>query len=106
MDLSVQHYHEEYDLIPQQLEGLLKQTHNTHVPVSQTLLPSTDGEKRVAALEIMLCTPAVRSLIRENKTHQIASIIEVNHNEKMQTKRQPVEQLITDRDALELIDEH
>ncbi len=41
--------------------------------ISQTLLPCTDGKGRVGAYEIMIATPAIRNLIRENKTYQIPS---------------------------------
>jgi len=44
--------------------------------ISQRLLPTRDGKGRVAAMEIMIATPAVRNLIRECKTHQISSIIQ------------------------------
>ncbi|KXZ38930.1 twitching motility protein PilT [Alkalithermobacter thermoalcaliphilus JW-YL-7 = DSM 7308] len=44
--------------------------------ISQQLLPTLDGKKRVAALEIMIATPAIRNLIRENKTHQIQTAIQ------------------------------
>ncbi|WP_425061344.1 type IV pilus twitching motility protein PilT [Sporomusa carbonis] len=44
--------------------------------VAQQLLPRRDGTGRVAALEVMLATPAVRNLIREGKTHQLASVIQ------------------------------
>jgi twitching motility protein PilT len=39
--------------------------------VCQTLLPRTDGRGRVVAVEILVPTPAVRNLIREDKIHQI-----------------------------------
>jgi len=44
--------------------------------VSQTLLRRTDGPGLVAAFEIMTCTPAIKSLIREGKTPQIYSLIQ------------------------------
>jgi twitching motility protein PilT len=44
--------------------------------VSQILLPKADGSGRVAALEIMLMTPAIKNLIRESKTHQVMSQIQ------------------------------
>jgi twitching motility protein PilT len=43
--------------------------------LAQQLIPSTDN-KRVAACEIMVGTPAIANLIRENKTYQIPSMIE------------------------------
>jgi len=44
--------------------------------VSQTLIPRLDGKGRVCAFEIMIATPAIRNLIRENKTYQITSEIQ------------------------------
>ncbi|MDD4279132.1 MAG: type IV pilus twitching motility protein PilT [Candidatus Sumerlaeales bacterium] len=46
--------------------------------ICQKLLLDSTGENRIIALEIMLATPAIRSLIRESKTHQIPTIIESN----------------------------
>jgi twitching motility protein PilT len=44
--------------------------------ISQTLLKTKDGNGRVAAHEIMIGTPAIRNLIRENKIAQINSMIQ------------------------------
>lgn len=44
--------------------------------VSQTLLPRADVPGRVAAFEVMVATPAIRSLIRDGKTHQMVSDIQ------------------------------
>ena len=44
--------------------------------ISQTLLPRCDAAGRVAAFEVMVATPAIRSLIREGKTHQVNSDIQ------------------------------
>lgn len=44
--------------------------------ISQSLLPRCDGKGRVAAFELMVATPAIRSLIREGKTYQIVSEIQ------------------------------
>lgn len=46
--------------------------------VSQQLLPTMDGKKRVAAFEVMLSTSAISNLIREGKTHQIPSHIQTS----------------------------
>ncbi|HCO28548.1 MAG TPA: type IV pili twitching motility protein PilT, partial [Lachnospiraceae bacterium] len=51
----------------------------------QQLLPRQDGTGRVAALEVLLATPAVRNLIREGKTFQIPSIMQTNKRLGMQT---------------------
>ncbi len=43
---------------------------------SQTLLPLADGTGRIVAYEVLLCTPAIRAMIREGKTHQLYSAIQ------------------------------
>src|SRR5262245_25434213 len=43
--------------------------------VTQTLLPTADGQGRCVAAEVLVPTPGVRNLIREGKTHQIYSLI-------------------------------
>lgn len=53
--------------------------------ISQQLLVRQDGSGRVAALEIMVATPAIRNLIREGKTHQIDSIIQTGSKYGMKT---------------------
>ncbi|MCC3143720.1 type IV pilus twitching motility protein PilT [Halanaerobium sp. Z-7514] len=44
--------------------------------ISQQLLPSADNKSRVAALEILIATSAVRNIIREGKTHQLVSAMQ------------------------------
>lgn len=53
--------------------------------VSQTLLPTTDGKGRVAAHEVMVATPAIRTLIRDGKTHQMYPHIQTGKDTGMQT---------------------
>lgn len=53
--------------------------------ISQQLLPTADGRGRVAAFEVMHGTAAVKNLIREGKTHQIASVIQTSRKLGMQT---------------------
>ncbi|MHB8790732.1 MAG: type IV pilus twitching motility protein PilT [Desulfobulbaceae bacterium] len=53
--------------------------------VSQTLLKRVDVKGRVAALEILICTPAVRNLIREGKTYQIPSVMQTGKKYGMQS---------------------
>lgn len=52
--------------------------------VSQQLLKRSDGNGRVAALEVLFANNAVRNLIREGKTFQIASIIQTSKRLGMQ----------------------
>ena len=53
--------------------------------VTQTLLPRAKGGGRVAACEIMVCTPAIRACIRDDKVHQIYSIMQAGKKFGMQT---------------------
>ncbi len=49
---------------------------NLKAVLSQLLLPRQDGKGRVAAFELMINTPSIATLIRENKTFRIASDIQ------------------------------
>lgn len=62
--------------------------------LSQTLLRSTDGRSRVMAMEIMLGIPAISNLIREGKTHQMATIIQGGASMGMQTLDQHLKVLL------------
>ncbi len=53
--------------------------------VSQTLLPTKDGQGRVAAYEVMLATNSIRTLIRDGKTHQLYLDIQTGSEMGMQT---------------------
>jgi twitching motility protein PilT len=53
--------------------------------VTQQLLPTMDGSGRVVACEVLIPTAAVRNLIREGKTHQIASVMQTGSAQGMQT---------------------
>jgi twitching motility protein PilT len=61
--------------------------------IAQTLIPKIGGG-RVAALEIMTTTAAVKNLIREGKTFQLPSIIETNSNLGMMTLGQALQELV------------
>lgn len=62
--------------------------------ISQTLVPRKDKRGRTAAFEVLNCTPAIRNLIRENKTYQISSIIQTGARQKMQTLDQGLAKLV------------
>lgn len=62
--------------------------------VTQQLLPSSDGAGRVAAVEILVATPAVRNLIREGKTHMIYSAMQAGGKFGMQTMDQALADLV------------
>jgi len=62
--------------------------------LSQQLFPRADHLGRVAAIEVMLATPAVRSLIREGKTHQLPTVIQTNAKLGMQTMDRSIMDLV------------
>jgi len=73
--------------------------------VSQQLLTRRDGAGRVVACEVMIATPAIRNLIRENKTYQIQSIIQTSMKNGMITMEHSLVELykkglITKEDVL------
>ena len=53
--------------------------------ITQMLLPKAKGRGRVAAAEIMICTPAIRAVIRDEKIHQIYSLMQAGKKHGMQT---------------------
>lgn len=61
--------------------------------VSQQLLPTLDGTGRVAAFEVMHANHAVRNLIREGKSHQLASVMQTNRKLGMITMDEAITQL-------------
>src|SRR3972149_3617453 len=62
--------------------------------ISQALLKTKDGTGRVAAHEIMICTPAIRNLIREAKVPQMYSAIQTGQALGMQTLDQCLTNLV------------
>jgi twitching motility protein PilT len=66
--------------------------------VCQALLPRIDGAGRVVALEIMVPTPAIRNLIRDDKVHQIYSTMQAGQEKLgMQTMNQALATLFLTR---------
>ena len=62
--------------------------------ISQTLCKTQDGSGRVAAHEIMVGTPAIRNLIRENKIAQMYSAIQTGRQQGMQTLDQNLQEYV------------
>jgi twitching motility protein PilT len=62
--------------------------------VAQTLLPTADGQGRVAAVEVLLPDDAVRNLIRQAKVEQIYSIMQTGGKKGMQTMEQALSELV------------
>jgi twitching motility protein PilT len=59
----------------------------------QALVPRADGSGRIAAVEIMLGTAAVRNLIREGKIHQLPNVIRTSSQEGMESLDQSLADL-------------
>jgi twitching motility protein PilT len=62
--------------------------------VTQTLLPTADGQSRVASVEILLPDDAVRNLIRQGKVEQIYSVMQTGTARGMQTMEQSLCELV------------
>jgi twitching motility protein PilT len=74
--------------------------------LSQQLIPKAKGSGRALATEVMIVTPAIRSLIRESKVHQVYSVIQTSQKDGMKTMNQSLyelyqKNLITYEEALE-----
>jgi twitching motility protein PilT len=67
--------------------------------VTQTLLPRLKGRGRAMAAEIMVATPAIRALIRDDKVHQIYSAMQSGKKFGMQTMNDALFQLYTGREV-------
>ena len=62
--------------------------------VTQQLIVTADGTGRVPCSEVLVCTSAIRNLIRQSKTHQIYSIMQVGASFGMQTMDQGLAALV------------
>jgi twitching motility protein PilT len=86
------------DVFPAEEKGMVRSmlSESLMAVVSQTLL-KRNGGGRVAALEILRGTPAVRNLIREDKVAQMYSAIQTGQSVGMQTMDQGLQQLVDKR---------
>ncbi len=68
------------DVFPpgQQDQIRIQLANNIQAVISQQLMPRAGAPGRVPAIEVMIASPAIRNLIRENKTHQIPSMIQTS----------------------------
>lgn len=79
---------------PDQQEQIRVQLSNNILAVmSQQLLPRAGQPGRIAAIEVMVASSAIRNLIRENKAHQITSIIQTSGEMGMVTMDQALRDL-------------
>ena len=65
--------------------------------VTQTLLPRMSGKGRAMAAEILVVTPAIRAMIRDDKIHQIYSSMQSGKKYGMQTMNDALYQLYTSK---------
>jgi twitching motility protein PilT len=71
--------------------------------VTQQLVLNADGTGRLAACEVMMCTPAIRNLIRSSKTHQIYSLMQTGATHGMQTMDQGLAKLVKEGRVTEAV---
>jgi len=69
--------------------------------VTQTLIPKARGRGRALAVEILVVTPAIRALIRDEKVHQIYSLMQSGKKFGMQTLNDSLYQLYMTREVSE-----
>lgn len=83
------------DVFPaQEQEQIRVQLSNNLLGIaSQQLLPRAGEPGRVAAVEVMIATAAIRNLVRENKAHQITSVLQTSADIGMQTMDQALADL-------------
>jgi twitching motility protein PilT len=67
--------------------------------LTQTLLQKASGRGRAMAAEIMVATPAIRALIRDDKVHQIYSAMQAGKKHGMQTMNDALYQLYMSREV-------
>jgi twitching motility protein PilT len=84
------------DVFPEDAKAMVRTmlAESLEAVISQSLIKTKDGSGRVAAHEIMLGSPAIRNLIRENKIAQMYSSIQTGQNIGMQTMDQSLESLV------------
>ena len=65
--------------------------------VTQQLIPRSQGKGRVMCAEVLVCTPGIKAIIREGKTHQIYSLMQAGQKYGMQTMNQALHQAVLDK---------
>lgn len=81
--------HEKQNQIRTQLGSIVKGV------ITQSLVPKADGSGRIAATEILIGTDAARNLIRENKCHQLNTVMQSGRNLGMHTLNNDLARLVT-----------
>ncbi|PIE69028.1 MAG: type IV pili twitching motility protein PilT [Deltaproteobacteria bacterium] len=87
------------EVFPGELQGQIRSSlaDSLRAVIAQSLFKRIDTPGRIAALEILVATPAVRNLIRENKNFQINSVIETGRKFGMQALDDAIMKLVEDR---------
>ncbi len=67
--------------------------------ITQTLLPRAKARGRVMAAEIMIATPAIRAVVRDDKAHQIYSLMQAGKKHGMQTMNDALYQAYMGREV-------
>jgi twitching motility protein PilT len=78
---------EQQDHVRVQLSESLRLT------LTQELWPRADVPGRIAAFEVMVCTPAVRNMIREDKSFQLDNVLQTSRQLGMQTMQSSLQDL-------------
>ena len=65
--------------------------------ITQQLIPRSRGTGRILCAEVLVCTPAIKAVIREGKTHQIYSLMQAGQKFGMQTMNQALLQAVLDK---------
>ena len=87
------------DVFPHEQQEQIRATlaDSLQAVVSQTLFKRRDGKGRCAALEILIVTPAVRNLVRDNKTFQIPTVLQTGKKYGMQSLDDGIMDLLNKR---------
>ncbi len=97
------------DIFPSHFQSQIRQQLSLALlaVISQRLIPASHGNGRLPALEIMLASSGIRSLIRQGHDHQLRAHIETGRNEGMQTMEQSLAELVrSDRVTRETAFDH
>ena len=84
------------DVFPPEQQGQIRAqiAESLKMVITQKLYKKKDGSGRIAAFEVMVCTPPIKNLIRESKIHQIPSVMQTAHRECMITMEKSIEGLV------------
>ena len=84
------------DVFPPEQQGQIRAqiAESLKMVITQKLYKKKDGSGRIAAFEVMVCTPPIKNLIRESKIHQIPSVMQTAQREGMITMEKSIEGLV------------